>query len=245
MPTDYSLQKIAEVTHGEAIGDKNKIIRGVESFETAEGDQITLAGGKKYLNRIDDTVPGAIFVPEGFEAPGKNLIRVSNPPRAFANVVDLYHPAIHPLPGIDHRASLGDEVHTGERVFIGAFASIGSRVTIGDDAIIQNGVFIGDDVVMGDNVLIHPNVTIMNGCRIGNRVTIHPGTIIGSDGYGFVPDGGSYHKVPQIGIVSKLTMMSRLAPAMPSIGRPSGKTWIQRGVKTDNLIHIAQQCGNR
>lgn len=238
MPTDYSLQYIAQATNGEAIGDKNKRIRGVESFETADGNQITLAGGKKYLKRINETQAGAIFVPEGFEAPGQNLIRVSNPPRAFAKVVELYHPAILPSPGIDSRASLGSDVQTGDGVFIGAFASVGNRVAIGSDSIIQNGVFIGDDVVMGDNVLIHPNVTIMNGCRIGDRVIIHAGTIIGSDGYGFVPDAGSYYKVPQIGIVQIDDDVE--IGACNAIDRATfGKTWIQRGVKTDNLVHIA------
>jgi UDP-3-O-[3-hydroxymyristoyl] glucosamine N-acyltransferase len=123
-------------------------------------------------------------------------------------------------------------------VFIGAFATVGDRVTIGSDSIIQNGVFIGDDVSIGDEVVIHPNVTIMNACRIGNRVTIHPGTVIGSDGYGFVPDSGSHHKIPQIGIVQIDDDVE--IGACNTIDRATfGKTWIQRGVKTDNLVHIA------
>jgi UDP-3-O-[3-hydroxymyristoyl] glucosamine N-acyltransferase len=78
----------------------------------------------------------------------------------------------------------------------------------------------------------------MNGCRIGNRVTLHPGTVIGSDGYGFVPDDGSYCKVPQIGIVQIDDDVE--IGACNAIDRATfGKTWIQRGVKTDNLVHIA------
>jgi UDP-3-O-[3-hydroxymyristoyl] glucosamine N-acyltransferase len=127
---------------------------------------------------------------------------VANPQLAFAQVAGTFSPDDpSPASGIDKMSSMGEDVLTGERVFIGAFATVGDRVTIGSDSIIQNGVFIGDDVIIGDNVVIHPNVTIMNGCRIGNRVTIHPGTVIGSDGYGFVPDSGSHHKIPQIGIV--------------------------------------------
>lgn len=238
MRTDYSLQYIAEASNGDAIGEKDKKIRGVAPFETADVDQITLAGGKKYLKRIDDTQAGAIFVPNGFEAPGKNLIRVKNPQLAFAEVVGWFHPTISPSPGINDMSSLGDDVFTGERVFIGAFVTVGNRVRIGTDSIIQNGVFIGDDVVIGDNAIIHPNVTIMNGCRIGNRVTIHPGTVIGSDGYGFVADGGSHHKVPQIGIVQIDDDVE--IGACNSIDRATfGKTWIHRGVKTDNLVQIA------
>jgi UDP-3-O-[3-hydroxymyristoyl] glucosamine N-acyltransferase len=86
VPIEYTLQDIARRIHGEAIGDKNKSIRGVESFETAVADQITFAGGKKYLKRINDTQAGAISSPKGSKFPGKNLIRVSNPPLAFAKV---------------------------------------------------------------------------------------------------------------------------------------------------------------
>jgi UDP-3-O-[3-hydroxymyristoyl] glucosamine N-acyltransferase len=238
LPTDYSLQDLAGVTNGEATGEKEKKIRGVAPFETADADQITFAGGKKFLKRIDETRAGAIFVPKGFEAPGKNLIRVNNPQLAFAKVVGLYHPSVPPSPGINAMSTLGENVFTGDRVFIGAFVTVGNRVTIGNDSVIQNGVFIGDDVVIGENAVIHPNVTIMHGCRIGNRVTIQPGSVIGSDGYGFVMDGGSHHKVPQIGIV-QIDDDVEIGAGCTIDRATFGKTWIQRGVKTDNLVHIA------
>jgi len=238
VPTEYSLQYIAEATNGDAVGEKKKKIYGVAPFDEADSNRLTFAGDNKYLKRINDTQAGAILVPKGFEAPGKNLIRVSNPQLAFAKVVGLYHPTIPPTPGISNMSTIGNDVNTGDGICIGAFTTIGNGVTIGSGSIIQNGVFIGDHVVIGDNAVIHPNVTIMNSCRIGNRVTIHPGTVIGSDGYGFVPDGGSYHKVPQIGIVQIDDDVE--IGACNSIDRATfGKTWIQRGVKTDNLVHIA------
>lgn len=238
MPSEHSLKAIADATHGEAVGDKEKIIRGVAPFETADSSQITFAGGSTYLKRIADTRAGAIIVPKGFETAGRNLIRVDNPQRAFAQVVGLYHPSVPPSPGIDKRSSIGDDVHTGEKVFIGAFATIGNHVTIGSGSVIQNGVFIGDDVVIGDDAVIHPNVTIMRGTRIGNRVTIHPGAVIGADGYGFVNDGGRHHKIPQLGMVQLDDDVE--IGACNTIDRATfGKTWIQRGVKTDNLVHIA------
>ena len=238
MPTEYSIQSIADAANGEAVGEKEKKIVGVASFETANADQLTFAGDSKYLKRINDTQAGAIFVPKGFEASGKNLIRVGNPQLAFAKTVRLFHPAISPAPGISPLSTIGKDVRTGKGICVDAFASIGNCVTIGSGSIIQNGVCIGDDVVIGDEVVIHPNVTIMHGCRIGNRVTIHPGTVIGSDGYGFVSDGRSYHKIPQLGMVQIDDDVE--IGACNTIDRATfGKTWIQRGVKTDNLVHIA------
>ncbi|MGA6924092.1 MAG: UDP-3-O-(3-hydroxymyristoyl)glucosamine N-acyltransferase [Desulfosarcina sp.] len=238
MPIEYTLQALAEATGGKAVGNIGQTIRGVAPFETAGPDQVTFAGGGRYLKQIKDSGAGATFVPEGFDARGKNLIQVDNPQLAFVRVVRLYHPTVSPAPGRHPMCSLGDDLNTGDGVFIGAFASIGNRVTIGRDSIVEHGVFIGDDVIVGDQAVIHPNVTVMNGCRIGNRVTIHAGTVIGSDGYGFVADGGRHHKIPQLGVVQIDDDVE--IGACNTIDRATfGRTWIQRGVKTDNQVHIA------
>ena len=237
MPTEYTLQQIADRINGEVIGNQQKHIADVAPFDAADATQITFAGGSKFLSRIESCRAGAVLVPQDFLSPGKNLIRVPNPQLAFAEVVDLYHPAGSPPVGIHEMAWIGDKAQFGDDVFIGAFAHIGSRVVIGTGSVVQSGVFIGDDVTIGDGAVIHPNVTIMNGCQVGNRVTIHPGTVIGSDGYGFVPDAGRYHKIPQIGIVQIDDDVE--IGACNTIDRATfGRTWIQRGVKTDNLIHI-------
>ena len=100
------------------------------------------------------------------------------------------------------------------------------------------GVVLGDDVTIGDDVVLHPNVTVLERCLIGNRVIIHSGTVIGSDGFGFAPDGKTYHKQPHTGIV-------RIADdveigANNTVDRATfGETRIGCGVKTDNLVQIA------
>ena len=73
---------------------------------------------------------------------------------------------------------------------------------------------------------------------IGNRVIIHAGSVIGSDGYGFAPDGDKYYKIPQKGIVQIDDDVE--IGACNTIDRATlGKTWIRQGVKTDNLVQIA------
>lgn len=239
MTTDHTLQFIADHVDGELSGEADKRINGVAPFESAGPNQITFAGSAKFLKRINDTRAGAVIVPHGFVSDSSiNLIGASNPQLAFTKVVDLYHPATPPSPGIDNRAVIGSDVRIGNDVFIGAFATVGNGSAIGNGSVVQNGVFIGNDVMIGEQATIHPNVSIMNGCRIGNRVTIHPGTVIGSDGYGFVADGGRYYKIPQIGIVQIDDDVE--IGAGNTIDRATfGRTWIQRGVKTDNLVHIA------
>ncbi|NVM57023.1 MAG: UDP-3-O-(3-hydroxymyristoyl)glucosamine N-acyltransferase, partial [Desulfobacterales bacterium] len=86
--------------------------------------------------------------------------------------------------------------------------------------------------------VVHPNVAILERCQIGNRVVIHAGSVIGSDGFGFASDGDRYYKIPQTGIVHIDDDVE--IGACNTIDRATfGRTWIKRGVKTDNLVHIA------
>ncbi|PQP33439.1 UDP-3-O-(3-hydroxymyristoyl)glucosamine N-acyltransferase, partial [Desulfobacteraceae bacterium SEEP-SAG9] len=72
----------------------------------------------------------------------------------------------------------------------------------------------------------------------GSRVKIQAGSVIGSDGFGFAPDGKSYYKIPQIGIVQIDDDVE--IGAGNTIDRATfGRTWVKKGVKTDNLVHIA------
>jgi len=121
---------------------------------------------------------------------------------------------------------------------VGPCAVIGDRVRCGRQAKIYAGVVIGPEVIIGDDVTIYPNVTIGERCRIGNRVIIHPGTVIGSDGFGFAPDGEGYTKIPHTGIVQIDDDVE--IGANNTIDRGTfGKTWLKKGVKTDNLVQIA------
>jgi UDP-3-O-[3-hydroxymyristoyl] glucosamine N-acyltransferase len=81
-------------------------------------------------------------------------------------------------------------------------------------------------------------VSILHDCVIGNQVIIHAGTVIGSDGFGFVRDGPINVKIPQMGYVQIDDQVE--IGANNAIDRAAlGKTWIKRGVKTDNLVQVA------
>jgi UDP-3-O-[3-hydroxymyristoyl] glucosamine N-acyltransferase len=68
-------------------------------------------------------------------------------------------------------------------------------------------------------------------------VIIHGGSVIGSDGFGFVRDGSVNVKIPQTGIVQIDDQVE--IGANNTVDRAAlGRTWIKRGVKTDNLVHV-------
>ncbi|MDX9787242.1 MAG: UDP-3-O-(3-hydroxymyristoyl)glucosamine N-acyltransferase [Desulfobacterales bacterium] len=235
---ELTIAEIAHIVNGDVCGDATKRILRVAAFDSAGADDVTFAMNPEFEKKLASCAAGAVIVSRKVTAATGNLIRVDNPHVAFAKIIERLHPAELPAPGIHTSAVVGHHFCSGKDVSIAACAVIGNHVVCGSRVTIYPCVVIGDGVVIGDDVVIYPNVTIYDRCRIGNRVTIHAGTVIGSEGFGFAPDGGQYHKVPQVGIV-QIDDDVELG-ALNTIDRAAlGKTWIQRGVKTDNQVHVA------
>jgi UDP-3-O-[3-hydroxymyristoyl] glucosamine N-acyltransferase len=204
---ELTLARIAKKVEGEIKGDANKNIRGVAPFDDARSDEITFAGNTKFLKRMEDTDAGAVIVPRNFDTSSRNIVQVDNPQLAFAMVLELFHPPSKPESGISSDANIGKKFVCGREASIAPFVVIGNNVTLGHRVILHPSVVIGDNVVMGNDVQIYPNVTILERCRIGSRVIIHAGTVIGSDGFGFVPDGNKYFKIPQLRPITWFTLL--------------------------------------
>ena len=100
------------------------------------------------------------------------------------------------------------------------------------------GTYIGHEVGIGAACLIYPRVTIRERTRIGSRVIIHSGAVIGADGFGFEVVDGRQEKIRQLGIVQIDDDVEIGANTTVDRAR-FGRTWIQQGVKIDNLVQIA------
>ena len=115
--------------------------------------------------------------------------------------------------------------------------SIGNDVRIGDRVVLYPGVVLGDEVVVGDDTIVHPNVTILDRCRIGNRSSSRPARSSAAT-VRLCAEGGKHVKIPHLGIVQIDDDVE--IGAVNTIDRATfGKTWIQKGVRTDNLVQIA------
>jgi UDP-3-O-[3-hydroxymyristoyl] glucosamine N-acyltransferase len=161
-----------------------------------------------------------------------------NPRRAFFELVPQFHPAPAPVSGISPLAVIGKNCVMGKDVTIASHVVIEEDVVIGNHVRIMPHVFIGKACVIKDHAVIKPNVTLMDGTCLGNHVVIHSGSVIGSDGYGFVQDGGSHFKLSHTGhvIIGDRVEIG----ACNTIDRGTlGVTRIGNGVKTDNQVHIA------
>jgi UDP-3-O-[3-hydroxymyristoyl] glucosamine N-acyltransferase len=232
------LSKIAGLVRGRVIGDTDRMISGAAPFEQAGEYEITVAGNAKFLKKLADCNAAAILVSRDVNDQSHNLVQVDIPMVAFAKAMQYFHPAAQPRSVIHPGADIGKEFKYGPNVSIGPMVVIGDQVTVGERVWLHPGCVIGNHVVIGSDVTIHPNVTILEHCTIGDRVIIHSGSVIGSDGFGYAPDGKSYHKIPHTGIVQIDDDVE--IGANNTIDRGTfGKTIIGRGVKTDNLVHVA------
>ncbi len=238
-----SVDEIAEKIQAKVVGDSSFIIKGVSSFYDSEPFDITFACDAKYLNNLNQTKAGAVIIPDTFvikdDTPGKIvLLKTQNPKVSFFKLVSLFHPEKKIMPGIHKSSNIGDYIELGQNYVIEANVFIGDNVKIGDNVRIMPGAYIGNDVVIGDNVLIKPNVTIIEKTQIGKNTIIHSGSVIGSDGFGFVQSSDKHQKLIHTGYVSIGNDVE--IGASNTIDRGTlGTTTIGNGVKTDNLVHIA------
>jgi len=233
----FSVRQLAEQAGGTVVGEDRVIISGIASLAEACPGQIAFFADPRYRGGLKTTKASAILIAEpSAEFQGSQVI-VRNPALAYAKVASLFAPAPRVV-GVSEKAFVSESAVIGANASIYPLAYIGEKAVLGDNVILFPGVFIGDRVKIGNNTVLYPNVSVMNDCVIGNEVIIHAGTVIGSDGFGFLRDGSVNVKIPQLGIVQIDDLVE--IGANSCVDRAAlGKTWIQRGVKTDNMVQIA------
>ncbi|MBW1997186.1 MAG: UDP-3-O-(3-hydroxymyristoyl)glucosamine N-acyltransferase [Deltaproteobacteria bacterium] len=235
---EYKLKDIAELVGGEVVGDGNVIITGINSLDQCEPGEISFYFDARYRESLERTRASAVITSSRTDLYGGHQVIVSNPALAYAKVAGLFSTELPRYPGISKEAHVEKTCRMGDEVSVYPFVYIGKEAEIGDRVTLFPGVFVGDRVRIGARTVIYPNVTIMQDCVIGNDVIIHAGCVIGSDGFGFVRDDAKSVKIPQIGIVQIDDEVE--IGANSTIDRAAlGKTWVKRGVKTDNLVQVA------
>jgi UDP-3-O-[3-hydroxymyristoyl] glucosamine N-acyltransferase len=234
-----TLKEIAKLVGGELSGDGNIVITGVAGIEDAQEGDISFLANRKYLPFLEKTRASAVIVGRDVESGSRTVIRADNPSLAFTEIVSFILPSVikHPS-GIHASAVVAKSAKIGKNAGIGACAVIDEGVSIGDNTVIYPNCSIGRDSVIGINTVLYSNVSIRENISIGSNVVIHSGSVIGSDGFGFVTVDGIHHKIPQVGTV--IVEDDVEIGANCTIDRARfDKTVIGQGTKLDNLVHIA------
>lgn len=241
MQQTKTIKELAEYLGGIVLGDETCRVNGLAPLEDAGADKVSFLANPKYASKVAETGAGAVLMAPGSENYGRNVIEVANPYLAFAKLLTLFYVQPHTPRGVMPGASIGNGVSLGEGLSIYPGATVGDNVSVGDRCVIHSGAVIYAGVTLGSDTTIHANAVIRERCRIGNRCVVQPGAVVGSDGFGYAPDGSSYYPIPQVGIVvleddveiGANTCIDRAALEV---------TLIRRGTKLDNLVQVAHNC---
>jgi len=234
----FTVAEIAKHLQGEIVGDGDVVLKGFAPADRAAAGDLTFAENEDYFSRAEQSGASAILADRRFASSRKVLIRVPDARVAFARALTLFFPESAPAAGVHPTAIVAPSAQVDRSAHVGPYCVVGERVRIGARSALQGGNFIGNDCRLGDDVNLFPNVTVYPRTEIGHRVRVHAGTVIGSDGFGYVQDGGIHRKVPQIGNV--IIRDDVEIGANVAIDRGAlGSTVIGCGTKIDNLVQIA------
>ena len=233
----FTAAEIAKQLGAEVIGDPSLVLAGFAPADRAQPGDLTFAENENYFTRAEQSAASAVIVDKAFTSTRKVLIRVADARIAFAKVLPLFFPepvlpaGIHPTAIVPASAQVDPTSH------IGPYCVLGEKVRIGARTVLQCADCVGAGCQIGDDVNLFPNVTLYARTELGHRVRIHSGSVIGSDGFGYVPDAGTHRKVPQIGNV--IIREDVEIGANVTIDRGAlGPTVIGRGTKIDNLVQV-------
>ncbi len=234
----YTAASVAKEVGGEVIGDPALLLTGFASAERAGKGDLIFAEKDAYFEAAEASGASAILASGSLTSATKVIIRVQNPRVAAAKALALFYPDPVAIPGIHPTASIDPLAKIDPLAEIGPFCAVGACVRIGARTVLMGGNHVGRDSVLGTDVRLYPNVVIYPKTQIGNRVAIHAGTVIGSDGYGYVFAAGKHLKMPQVGHVEIHDDVE--IGANTAIDRGAlGPTVIGAGTKIDNQVHVA------
>ena len=234
----FTAAYIAEQLQGEVIGDGTVPLTGFTSADRAGPGDLTFAEKDTYFAAAEASPAAAILVAGPFTSATKVLIRVPNARIAAAKALPLFFPPEQTSPGIHPGASVSPTARVDATAYIGPGCVLEAGVIVGANTVLMGGNHIGRDCRLGDNIRLFPHVVLYARTQVGHRVVIHAGTVIGSDGYGYVFDQGRHRKILQVGNVIIEDDVEIGANA--AIDRAAlGSTIIGAGTKIDNLVHVA------
>ncbi|HEX2616902.1 MAG TPA: UDP-3-O-(3-hydroxymyristoyl)glucosamine N-acyltransferase [Flavobacteriales bacterium] len=237
----FTAQQIAQLLGGTVEGNADASVSRLSKIEEGGAGSLSFLANPAYTQYVYGTTASVVIIGKDFALTGPvstTLVRVPDAQGAFAKVLELYNKIKLDKKGISPQAAIADSAQLGSDCYVGALAFIGENVRIGNNVKIYPQCFVGDNVTIGDGTTLFAGVKIYSDCVVGSRVIIHSGTVIGSDGFRFAtgPDGGQ--KIPQIGNVVLEDDVE--IGANCAIDRATlGSTILRKGVKFDNLIHIA------
>jgi UDP-3-O-[3-hydroxymyristoyl] glucosamine N-acyltransferase len=236
---EFKLSELAARTNTTLVGDGDCLITSVADLSAADKGDIAFLFNPVYAPHLEKTRASAVILKSEYLNSCSVPALVTDDPRlVYAKTVNILNPPDVIPAGISDSAIVAENADVNKTSTIADGAIILSNAVIGAGAVICSGCVVEKNAVIGCNTRLRPNVTIGHDCVIGDDCIIHSGAVIGADGFGFVKDGESYLKIPQLGSVRIGNNVE--IGANTTIDRGALEdTIIGSGVKLDNQIQIA------
>lgn len=190
--------------------------RTVAPLERAGPDELAFA-----MDAVPEESAAGVLIAKA-ALPGRTVVVVDDPRRAFARLLYALFPEAHE-PG----------VHPG--------AFVHPTATLGDGVVVYPGCWVGPDCEIGARTILFPNAVLYPGVKLGPDSRVHAGAVLGADGFSYVAGKRGPVRVPQVG--------GLVAGARVEVG---ANTCIDRGalddtvladdVKIDDLVLVGHNC---
>lgn len=236
----FTLAELAEKTGSKLVGDPLYEITGVDTLEEADPSDASFLANPRYQEAMKKSEAGVICVASP-EVEGRNYLVSPNPSLAFQIIVEALLSSSNDsgFQGIHSTAVIHPSASIGKNVSIGPYVVIDRDTRIGDNTSIGPHVSISFEVSIGKNCTLYASSCIRERCILGERVILQPGAVIGSCGFGYLPDAqGQFNKLEQLGNVVLEDDVEIGANTCVDRSRFK-RTIIRKGSKIDNLVQIA------
>ncbi|WP_341503498.1 UDP-3-O-(3-hydroxymyristoyl)glucosamine N-acyltransferase [Gallaecimonas sp. GXIMD4217] len=195
-----SLAELAKTLDAKLVGDGDIPISRVNTLESAGPGQLAFLANSKYRKQLQSTKAEAVILTEkDLEYRQGAALVMANPYLGFARVAQLLDSTPPAAVGIHPTAVIDPSVQLGKDVAIGAHAVLEAGVVIGDHCQVGANCFIGRDSVLGAGTKLWANVSLYHDVQLGERCLVQSGVVIGSDGFGYANDKGTWVHIPQTG----------------------------------------------
>jgi len=217
------LSKILDIVDGKC-ETKDAEVSFINDTKNAKEGEITFFSDKKFLDDLKNTKASFVLIREqdaNYLPKSAKAVIVDDPYLAFALLSQEFAP---------------------KKDIISKNVVIGNGCKIADSVKFHSNIVIGDSVTIGERTIIYPNVTIYDNTIIGKNCIIHAGTVLGSDGFGYAytkdKKAVKIHHFGRVVLGDGVEIGANCALDRGVFG----DTFLDDGVKVDNLVHIGHNC---
>lgn len=235
----FTLAELAQRLDAQLLGEAQQPIEGLATLQQAQPGQLSFLANPKYRKYLAASQASAVIL-SAEDQPhwsGSALV-VADPYLTYAKAAALFDPTPMPAPGIHPSAVVDPSAQVAASASIGPQVVIEAGATIGEQVVLGAGCYVGEGSQVGAYSRLFSHVCLYHGVSLGQSVRVQANTVIGSDGFGYAPHQGQWHKIPQIGgvVIGDHVEIG----ACTTIDRGAlGDTVIADHVILDNNIQIA------